>query len=48
MELQSLMEFFTLAGGRPGARASRRSAQPVKALRKPVAENIDEREFTRF
>jgi methyl-accepting chemotaxis protein len=48
MELQSLMEFFTLAGGRSGARASRRSAQRAKAAPRAAAGEIDEREFARF
>jgi methyl-accepting chemotaxis protein len=54
MELQSSMEFFTLAGGqasgRPAARGGAKGAPRPKAAapRSPALADVDEREFKRF
>jgi methyl-accepting chemotaxis protein len=54
MELQSSMEFFTLAGGqaagKPAARGGAKGAPRPKAAapRSPALADVDEREFKRF
>jgi methyl-accepting chemotaxis protein len=49
LELQSTMEFFTLAGGGPPARAvAKPPARKAAVARKPAREAFDESAFSRF
>jgi methyl-accepting chemotaxis protein len=52
MELQSMMEFFTLAGGVGRGQASIRGQKKAvfgsAKARKPETGNVDEQDFTRF